>query len=82
MKHHLLTSLCVLACSSMQVVNAQQITVAGKVTNQNGSPIEGVTITVKGTKIGTSTNSNGLFTINADKNATLLVSAVGCNTIN
>lgn len=77
MKHHLLTSLCVLACSSMQVVNAQQITVAGKVTNQNGSPIEGVTITVKGTKIGTSTNSNGLFTINADKNATLLVSAVG-----
>ena len=25
MKHHLLTTLCVMACTSMQVVNAQQI---------------------------------------------------------
>ncbi|MCI0921137.1 SusC/RagA family TonB-linked outer membrane protein [Sphingobacterium rhinopitheci] len=77
MKHHLLTSLCVLACSGMQVVNAQQISVAGKVTDQNGAPIQGVTITVKGTKIGTATNASGLFTINADQNATLSISAIG-----
>lgn len=77
MKKHLLTSLCVLACSGIQVVNAQQIAVAGKVTAQNGAPIEGVTISLKGTTLGTATNANGLFTINADQNATLLISAVG-----
>lgn len=77
MKHHLLTTLCVMACTSMQVVNAQQISVAGKVTDQKGNPISGVTITVKGTTISTSTNENGLFTLNADHNATLVASFVG-----
>lgn len=66
-----------LACSGMQVVNAQQISVAGKVTDQNGAPLQGVTISVKGTKIGTATNASGLFTINADQNATLAISTVG-----
>lgn len=77
MKKQLLTSFCVLACSSLQLVNAQQISIAGKVTNQDGTPIEGVTISVKGTKIGTSTNANGLFTINADQNAILNISTIG-----
>lgn len=77
MKHQLLTSLCVMACSSLQVVNAQQIAVAGKVSDQNGAPITGVTVTVKGTSISTSTNENGLFTLNADHNATLIISAIG-----
>ena len=77
MKHHLLTSLCVMACSSLQVVNAQQIAVAGKVSDQNGASIAGVTVTVKGTSISTSTNENGLFTLNADHNATLIISAIG-----
>lgn len=77
MKRNLLTAMCVLACSSMQIVNAQQISVAGKVTDDNGAPLQGVTITIKGTKQGTSTNSNGLFSINADQNATLTVSAIG-----
>lgn len=77
MKRNLLTSMCVLACASMQIVHAQQISVAGKVTNDNGTPIQGVTIIIKGTKQGTSTNANGLFSINADQNATLLLSAVG-----
>lgn len=75
-KRHLLTSFCALACASIQVVNAQQISVAGKVTDENGAPIHGVTITIKGTKIGTSSNENGLFSINADQNATLLISAI------
>lgn len=77
MKHHLLTSLCVMACSSLQVVNAQQIAVAGKVSDQNGVPLSGVTITVKGTSISTSSNDNGLFSLNADHKATLVLSAVG-----
>ena len=77
MKNHLLTTLCVMASAGLQVVNAQQVSVAGKVTDQNGAPLSGVTITVKGTSTAASTNSSGLFTLNADQNATLVISAVG-----
>jgi len=66
-----------MACAGMQVVNAQQIPVAGKVTDQNGAPLGGVTINIKGTTTGTSSNASGLFTLNADQNATLVISAVG-----
>ncbi|WP_313190290.1 TonB-dependent receptor [Sphingobacterium sp.] len=77
MKHHLLTTLCVVACTSMQVVNAQQIAVAGKVSGSDGTPLVGVTVSVKGTTISTSTNENGLFSLNADHNAILVVSYIG-----
>jgi TonB-dependent SusC/RagA subfamily outer membrane receptor len=63
----------------MQVVNAQQIAVAGKVSGPDGAPIAGVTVSVKGTSISTSTNENGLFSINADHNATLVISYIGYN---
>lgn len=76
MNKHLLTSLCVMACG-MQVVNAQQIPIAGKITDQNGSPVAGVTISVKGTNIAVTSNANGLFTLNADQNAVLVASSVG-----
>jgi len=61
----------------MQVVNAQQIAVAGKVSGSDGTPLVGVTVSVKGTTISTSTNENGLFSLNADHNATLVVSYIG-----
>ena len=77
MNKYLLTTLAVLAGAGAQVVNAQQIPVAGKITDKNGNPVSGVTVTIKGTSVSTSTNSNGLFTLNADQNATLIASAVG-----
>ena len=76
MKKHLLTSVCMITCG-LQVVNAQQIPIAGKITDQNGKAISGVTITIKGTNVAASTNANGLFTLNADQNATLVISSVG-----
>ncbi|HAL52922.1 MAG TPA: TonB-dependent receptor [Sphingobacterium sp.] len=77
MKQHVLTTLCLIACSSMQSLYAQQIQIAGKITDSNGKPISGVTIHVKGANQGTSTNENGLFTLNTNANATLTISAVG-----
>ncbi|MEN5436343.1 TonB-dependent receptor [Sphingobacterium faecium] len=73
----LLTSLCTMACGTLQVVHAQQIQVAGKVSDGNGAAIPDVTISVKGTNTATSTNSSGLFTINANQDATVIISAVG-----
>jgi hypothetical protein len=77
MKQHVLTTLCLLACSSMQSLYAQQIQIAGKITDSNGNPISGVTINIKGSSQGTSTNEQGLFTLHANSNASLLISAVG-----
>ena len=51
--------------------------ISGKVTNLKGSPLEGVSITVKGGGEGTSSNASGNYSIAADGNSTLLFSSVG-----
>lgn len=55
---------------------AQEKLVSGRVTGDGGSPISGVTVTVKGTNSATTTNSNGDFTIRASSNQSLVFSYV------
>src|SRR6185436_353039 len=52
-------------------------TITGKVTNDKGDPLEGVSVTVKGTTRGTTTNSAGIFSIDAEEGQILEVSMVG-----
>src|SRR5690242_8481755 len=55
-----------------------QSTISGTVTDvSTGKPLEGVTVKVKSTKIGTTTNANGMFTIKASSNDVLTFSYVG-----
>ncbi len=55
-------------------VAAQDRTVTGKVTDQNDrSSLPGVTIQVKGTSLGTTTDANGNFTLRVPASATTLV---------
>ena len=60
---------------------SQGKTVTGKVTDsKDGSPVENVSVTIKGTKLGTTTDANGVFRIAVDNNNTVLViSSVGFN---
>jgi TonB-dependent SusC/RagA subfamily outer membrane receptor len=58
-------------------VSAQDITVSGTVTGEAGAPLNGVSVTVKGTSRGTSTNTTGQFSISAPSNGTLVISSVG-----
>lgn len=51
--------------------------VAGKVTDNNGVTIPGVSISVKGTRRGTTTNASGIFSIEVNKGETLVISSVG-----
>ena len=51
--------------------------IRGRVTDTKGNPIPGATVTVKGTKKATSTDSDGNFKIKADKNDVLVVHIVG-----
>ncbi|MBT9392185.1 TonB-dependent receptor [Hymenobacter sp. NST-14] len=53
------------------------VPVSGRVTQENGDPLPGVTVIVKGTTIGATTNSDGTFTLNAPENSTLIFSYVG-----
>ncbi|GAB3996986.1 TonB-dependent receptor [Spirosoma daeguense] len=51
--------------------------IRGKVSDANGQGIPGVSVVIKGTTRGTTTNSEGDFTLSADANATLVFSFVG-----
>ena len=52
----------------------------GLVKEANGEPIIGASVFVKGTKIGTVTNTDGEFSLDVPANATLLVSYIGFTT--
>src|SRR5215210_2142558 len=51
--------------------------VAGKVTDETGNGVSGVTVTVKGTRVATQTDDNGNYTVNAPANSTLVFTSVG-----
>ncbi|MFX1704460.1 TonB-dependent receptor [Chitinophaga sp. CC14] len=53
------------------------IEVHGVVTTDKGQPLPGATVTVKGTKLGTVTGTDGSFKINANPGETLEISMVG-----
>lgn len=74
-----------LACfflASVGLVSAQSRTITGKVISaDDGEPIIGASVSVKGTTTGTVTNENGAFTLNATPGRTLLVRFVGMVTV-
>ena len=77
MKKLLLVSLCLLVLSMTQVF-AQNRTVTGTVTaKDDGLPIPGVTVKVKGTTVGTQTNAAGKFSLSVPANSTLVFSFIG-----
>ncbi len=52
---------------------SQQISVSGKVTDESGMPVPGVTVLIKGTTKGTLTDTNGYYTIKVPDPANVLV---------
>lgn len=69
-----------LSCLSfliLQACLAQTLTVRGTIVSQNGEPLQGVSVVVKGTQTGTSTKGDGSFEIAAAPNSTLIFTYVG-----
>lgn len=61
---------------------AQNRTIAGKITDQQGNGIASASVTIKGTSTGTTTTSDGSFTLTVPATAkTLVISSVGYETI-
>ena len=81
MKKLLLMSL-VLMFTFLQGAFAQTRTITGRVTDQtNGNGLPGVTVLVKGTTNGVSTNSDGAFSLSVpEAGGTLVFSSVGMTT--
>ena len=58
--------------------SAQQVQVRGTVTGaDDGEPIMGGSVMVKGTTIGVATGLDGTYSISVDRNATLVFNSVG-----
>ncbi|HET9747627.1 MAG TPA: SusC/RagA family TonB-linked outer membrane protein, partial [Chitinophagaceae bacterium] len=61
---------------------SQNIAVTGKVTGNNGEPLEGATISIKGTSVSIVTKKDGTFSINApSENSVLVISYTGYESI-
>lgn len=76
MRKLLLLSFVLLLCL-VRTASAQDRTVSGKVTADDGSPLPGVNVAVRGTTRGVTTDANGAFRISAPDNATLVFSSIG-----
>lgn len=57
-----------------------QSEVTGKITDEGGNPIPGVTIIIKGENTGVISDLDGNYSITVDPNATLIFSHIGFNT--
>lgn len=61
-------------------VQANTVTANGEVIGPDGEPVIGATVLAKGTGQGPSTDIDGKFTLQVPKDATLVISYVGCAT--
>ena len=59
---------------------AQNVAISGKVVDNNNEPIIGAYVVVEGTTLGTSTDIDGAFRINAPSNGTLTFTCIGYKT--
>lgn len=68
--------LCLAVCGFAAIASAQAVT--GTVTDKNGDPIQGISVTVKGTSTGAATDAKGNFSLNnVNSSATLVFSGSG-----
>ncbi|HRQ52426.1 MAG TPA: carboxypeptidase-like regulatory domain-containing protein, partial [Agriterribacter sp.] len=62
-------------------MNIREVRVAGKVTSATGVPLPGVSVTIKGSTVGTTTDGDGNYSLTVPDDATLEFSYVGYVTI-
>jgi TonB-linked SusC/RagA family outer membrane protein len=62
-------------------VNTNLIRISGKITDAKNNPVEGASIVVKQSNRGTVTDAKGMFTIQAEPNAVLVISSTGFSTL-
>ena len=64
----------------IQLINAQQKQVSGTIIDQDGIPLEGVTVIVDGTNRGVVSDFDGIYAIYAQEGEVLKISFIGMKT--
>ena len=72
-----LTSVLLFLAMSVGVVSAQTSKVTGKVIGEDGEPVIGASIIVKGTTVGTVTDFDGNFMLDVPTKSVLVISYIG-----
>lgn len=76
MRKMLISLWCMLMLLSGELL-AQTRTLTGKVTDANGNPVPNASVIVKGTRVGTVTNTDGVYSLNVPAGAkTLVISSI------
>ena len=75
MKKIFLTLICALMCTVAALAQGNQV--RGTVFDENGEPVIGASVMIKGTKTGTVTNVDGQFTLNDAVGKTLVITFIG-----
>ncbi|MBD2716364.1 TonB-dependent receptor [Microvirga sp. STR05] len=65
------------AAPSPTLAALADVPVSGRITQRNGEPLPGVTVIVQGTTLGTSTSSDGVFSLTVPEGSTLVFSSIG-----
>lgn len=87
MKNYLFIKLRLLLCGLLiillpDILYGQEKTINGTIVDENGITLPGVTVVIKGTTKGVSTDNDGKFSITAKPGDILNISAVGMQTAN
>lgn len=65
----------------MEDLDADQVSISGRITDENGEALPGASIIEKGTSNGTTTDIDGNYSLTVPEGATLTISFVGYTTI-
>ena len=77
-KLHVVLVLTLLLLAGMPAAFAQNRTVSGRVTDVNGTGVQGVNVIVKGTNVGTTTGDDGSYSLTVPSGGnTLVFSSIG-----
>ena len=67
--------------TSVEAIQADNVTVKGQVVDESGQPVAGVGVVVAGTTIGTTADLDGFFSLSVPADATLQFISVGFETL-
>ena len=65
---------------AVEIAQVVDVTVSGTVTDANGEPIPGATVSLTGTSVGTATDLEGKYTLTVPEGSTLVFSFIGFET--
>ena len=75
LRYRILNDNLIVVSTAAKEISSQ--TVRGKITDEKGQPLQGVSIRVKGSTAGVSTDANGNFSVEVPENSVLEISFIG-----